>query len=157
MSILSTLGRRWRALVRRDELQQGLDEEMRLHVELRSERLRAAGLSPEEARAAARRRFGKSLRIREESVDVWGWRWLEQLGQDVRFAARTLRKSPGFTATVILTLVLATGATTSIFSVVNGVLLRPLPFPDPDGWYRSTGGPGCLTSGCLRPIPWKVR
>ena len=101
-------------------------------MDLRRDQLRAAGLSEDQASAAARRRFGNPLQLREESVDVWGWRWLEQLAQDVRFAIRTLRKSPGFTATVVLTLTLATGATTSIFSVVNGVLLRPLPFADPD-------------------------
>src|SRR5882672_5011047 len=77
-------------------------------------------------------RFGHVLRLGDESVDPWGWRWLEQLVQDVQFGARTLRKSPGFTAATVLTLALATGATTSIFSIVHGVLLRPLPFDDPD-------------------------
>jgi putative ABC transport system permease protein len=64
-------------------------------------------------------------------MDQWGWRWLEQLLQDIQFGARTLRKSPGFTAATVVTLALATGATTSIFSIVHGVLLRPLPFDDP--------------------------
>jgi len=92
-------------------------------------------------------RFGNLLRLREESGDVWGWRWLEQLVQDVQFGIRVLIKNPGFTATTILTLALATGATTAIFSVVNSVLLRPLPFADPDrlmqlygrNWRDSTG------------------
>ncbi len=77
-------------------------------------------------------RFGSTLRLREESRDVWGWRWLEQLAQDVRFGARSLAFSPAFALTAILVLALATGATTAIFSVLNGVVLRPLPFADPD-------------------------
>ena len=77
-------------------------------------------------------RFGSILRLREDSADVWGWRWLQQLGQDARFGARMLYRNRGFAATAILTLALATGATTAIFSIVNSVLLRPLPFADPD-------------------------
>ena len=153
MSFLSTLVRRLRALIRGHELERGLDDEMRLHMELRSDRLQAAGLSPEEARATARRRFGNSLRMREESIDAWGWRWLEQLGQDVRFAARTLRKSPGFTVTVVFTLALATGATTSIFSVVHGVLLRPLPFAHPDRLVQIYGRSWVSDAGLSEPDP----
>jgi predicted permease len=151
MSVLSTISRRLRMLLRGDRFERGLDEEMRLHMELRGERLAAGGLSPDEARAMARRRFGNPLLVREASVDVWGWRWLEQLGQDVRFAMRTLRKSPSFTATVVFTLALATGATTSIFSVVNGVLLRPLPFPNPDRLVQIYGRN--FASDVGRPAP----
>ena len=130
-----------------------LDEEIRLHQDLRRDQLRASGLSDDQASAAARRRFGNPLQLRDESVDVWGWRWLEQLAQDVRFAIRTLRKSPGFTATVVLTLVLATGATTSIFSVVNGVLLRPLPFADPDRLVQIYGRNFASDVGLPEPDP----
>jgi predicted permease len=77
-------------------------------------------------------RFGNELRLREEARDVWGWAWLDDLGRDLRFASRTLARTPGFTLVAILSLALATGATTAIFSVVNGVLLRPLPFDQPD-------------------------
>src|SRR5688572_13061088 len=153
MSILSTLGRRLRALLRSDQLERGLDEEMRLHMEMRRGRLEAAGLTPDDAQLAARRRFGHPLRIREESIDAWGWRWLEQLGQDVRFAARTLHRNPGFTATVVLTLLLATGATTSIFSIVNGVLLRPLPFADPDRLVQIYGRNWVSDVGLSAPDP----
>jgi len=77
-------------------------------------------------------RFGNALRLREESGDVWGWAWLDNVARDLRFAVRTLRRSPGFAAMAITTLALATGATTAIFSIVNTVLLRPLPFAQAD-------------------------
>jgi putative ABC transport system permease protein len=94
-------------------------------------------------------RFQQCIPVAADRSAAWGWRWLEQLGQDARFGARTLRRNPGFAATVVLTLALATGATTAIFSVVNSVLLRPLPFGDPDrlvqvfgrNWGEDRGGP----------------
>ena len=153
MSFLSNLGRRLRMLAGGSRAERELDEEIRLHQDLRRDRLRAAGLSEDEARDAARRRFGNSLQLRDESVDVWGWRWLEQLAQDVRFAIRTLRKSPGFTATVVLTLALASGATTSIYSVVNGVLLRPLPFAAPDRLVQVYGRNFGSDVGLAKPDP----
>jgi predicted permease len=151
MPFFSRLARRLRTLVSGDRLESGLDEEMRLHMELRGDRLRAAGMSRDEARATAQRRFGNPLRVREDSVDAWGWRWLEQFAQDVRFAIRTLRKNPGFTTTVVLTLALTTGATTSIFSVVNSVLLRPLPFANPDRLVQIYGRN--FASDVGRPAP----
>jgi predicted permease len=153
MAFLSTLMRRLRMLTRHGDADRALDEEMRLHIDLRRDKLRAAGLPEGRADAAARRRFGNSLRLREESLDMWGWRWLEQLAQDVRFAIRTLRKSPGFTATVILTLMLATGATTSIFSIVNSVLLRPLPFASPDRLVQIYGRAFASDRGLAAPDP----
>ena len=77
-------------------------------------------------------RFGNILRLREEAGDVWGWGWLDDLVRDVRYALGTLRHAPGFAAATTLSLALATGATTAIFSLVNGVVLRPLPFEQPD-------------------------
>ena len=85
---------------------------MQLHLALRREQLESRGLASEDARIAAARRFGNALRLKEESVDAWGWRWLEQFAQDLRFACRTLIKAPGFTVIIVLTLALATGATT---------------------------------------------
>lgn len=148
MARWATLVRRLGVLARRSRVERELDEEMRLHLELREERLRAEGFPASEACHEARRRFGNRLRWREEGIDAWGWRWLEQLGQDARFGARTLSRNPGFAATAILTLAFATGATTAIFSVVNGVLLRPLPFENPHqlvdvsgrNWSEDRGG-----------------
>jgi hypothetical protein len=93
-------------------------------------------------------RFGNTLRLREEAQDVWGWRWLDDIGRDLRFAARALRRTPGFSLVIIISLALASGATTSIFSILNGVLLRPLPFDEPDrlvhvygrNWREDRGG-----------------
>jgi len=83
---------------------------MQLHLALRREQLESRGLASEDARIAAARRFGNALRLKEESVDAWGWRWLEQFAQDLRFACRTLIKAPGFTLIIVLTLALAAGA-----------------------------------------------
>jgi predicted permease len=100
-------------------------------------------------------RFGNARRLREESHDVWGWGWLDDLARDVRFATRTLRRSPGFACVAILSLALVTGATTAIFSIVNGVLLRPLPFAAPDrlvqvAEFRRVGNPGAVDFGDLQ-------
>lgn len=130
MSWLRELGRRLRALARGRQIDRDLHEEMQLHLDLRQDHLRSQGVPDPEARDTARRHFGNALRLREESHDAWGWRWLEQLAQDLRFGARTLLHAPGFTATVVITLGLGIGATTAIFSIVSGVLLRPLPFAD---------------------------
>jgi hypothetical protein len=148
--------RRLRALGRKGRNQQELEDEMRLHLQLRKERLEAGGLSSHHATLEAQKRFGSLLRHREDGIEQWGWPWLEQLLQDLRFGARTLRMHPGFAVTVILTLALATGATTSIFSIVNGVLLRPLPFADPDRLVQVYGpaerpGRPCRAAGVSRP------
>ena len=126
------LWRRLAVLVRWSTVSRDLDAELRQHVELRQARLIERGAAADDARAMARRRFGNMTVIREEAMSVWGWRWLGQLAQDLRFGARTLRRDPTFAASAILTLGLATGATTAVFSIVSGLLLRPLPFPDAD-------------------------
>src|SRR6516164_1139613 len=133
---LAQLGRRILMLLRRGRFDADLVEEMRLHRELREKEQIERGLSPKEAHCAVQRRFGNDLLLREESRDMWGWNWLENLGQDVRYGLRILRRNPGFTAVAAVTLALGIGANTAIFTLVNAVMLRPLPVANPGQLYR---------------------
>ena len=107
-----------------------LDEELRSHMELAATDALAEGATPEEAKFAARRDLGSRLRIREDAQGVWGFAALDQFFQDIRFEMRQLKRKPGFTAVAILTLALGAGANALMFTVIDSVLLRPLPFPD---------------------------
>jgi putative ABC transport system permease protein len=129
---IKELGRRLFMMFRRGKLDHELDEEMRLHVDLRAEEFSKRGTMNGEARAMARRQFGNTALLHEQSRDEWGWVWFDQLHVDVRLAARHLRSSPGFAALTVFILAVGIGATTAIFSALNPVLFEPLPYPNAD-------------------------
>src|SRR5262245_35219511 len=115
---------------RRDRLERELDRELRYHVDRRVDELVGDGLSETDARRQATLEFGGGRQVREAVRDTWVWRWLDALVHDLRDARRALIRSPGFAVGAGAVLALAIGATTAIFSVVNTVLLQPLPYPD---------------------------
>ena len=149
--MLSGLRIRLRALFRRRAVEEDLAEELRFHLDEETERNVARGMAPAEARLAARRAFGNVTAAQESARQTFTWRWLEDLAQDARYGLRSLRQNRGFAATVLLIVALGIGANTATFTLVDALILRPLPVPHPEQLVAvgdrartgsmSTGGP----------------
>jgi putative ABC transport system permease protein len=130
--LLAEIAARLRAWRRGDAADRDTRDELAYHLDMEAEKLMAAGVPPADARRRARLALGGVDAIREEARDARGGRWLDDLIRDVRVGVRQLRRSPAFTVVAVATLGLGIGATTAIWSVIDGVLLQPLPFHDAD-------------------------
>ena len=131
MNWLRELARRLRMLANRRQFDADLDEEMRLHLDLRQQEQIERGMTANEARAAALRRFGNPIVLGEKSHVAWGWEWFENLVQDLNYGVRAMLRSPGTTLVALFSLALGIGGNTAIFSLIDTVLLKSLPVKEP--------------------------
>src|SRR5262245_59551249 len=131
LPVVRTLLARVRALWQSNRIHDEIADEIRFHLESRTEEYLRRGMSLEDAREEAQRRFGRSLHIREAGYDVRGGGWIESFVQDLRFGARMVGKNPAVAVVAVVTLALGIGSTTAVFSLVNAILLRPLPVSRP--------------------------
>ena len=138
---MSELWRRLRFLFRRRRLDAELADELQFHLEMKAREYEESGLSPEEARSTARRQFGSTFRVHEASRDFWGWRWLDDLVADMKIGLRILARRRTLALTAIGSLTLGIGGAVTIFTVIHSVLLRPLPFRDPERLVRVWAAP----------------
>lgn len=120
-----------RSLFQRRSATERLNAELQFHIEQQTAEFEAAGMSPQQAREAALRSFGNPTALRDEARETWSWGWLEKFWRDVRYGTRTLLRSPGFSLMAVLVMALGIGATTALFTIVQNVMLKPLPFRDP--------------------------
>lgn len=157
---MTEMMRRIATFWRRDEMEAGLDEEMQFHIEQQTAKNIRQGMSPSAARRAAEARFGGVDRMKEITRDEFRPALLEDTLRDLRYGVRTLLRAPGFALVAILTLGLGIGAATGVFSVVNGVLLKPLPYPEPQKIVRlfqvgEKGGDGNVSNANF--VDWKTQ
>jgi predicted permease len=133
----------WNWLFHPAQREKELDEEIQAHLRMAAEERVAQGESAEQAQTSAAREFGNDVLVKEVTRDMWGWSWAEELIQDLHYGFRRLHQSPGFAVVCVLTLALGIGANTAIFTLVNAVMLKSLPVPDPEQLYRLGDNNNC--------------